>query len=87
LLESHKYGGLLCACDFLFEQFWDLFLLQPHGKAPADWIFQNYVAHGGLSSANQPGPMGKHTPAVSLQEQSYIFLVPRLRNPLSKVHV
>jgi hypothetical protein len=49
LLES-QYDSLLCACDFLFEQFRIGFYCSCSVGLLPDRIFQNYVAHGVITS-------------------------------------
>src|SRR5947207_13620438 len=73
VLES-QYGGLLCAFDFLFEQFRICFYYSCSVGLLPDWVFQNYVAHGVPSRPTNPARWATRSPAVSLQEQSYIVL-------------
>src|SRR5260370_35110606 len=73
LLEA-QFGGLLCGCNFKFQQCGIYFYYSGSIRLLPDWVFQNYVAHGVPSRPTNPARWATRSPAVSLQEQSYIFL-------------
>ena len=72
LLEA-QFGGLLCGCNFKFQQYGIYFYYRSSIRLLPDWLSRNYVAHGVPSRPTNPAPWATSSPAVSLQEQSYIF--------------
>src|SRR5258708_38729163 len=65
LLEA-QFGGLLCGCNFKFQQCGIYFYYSGSIRLLPDWVFQNYVAHGVPSRPTNPARWATRSPAVSL---------------------